>query len=189
MARSTRTRKTRTSTADRAAKAAALRTQLEEWKGNADPALVAMALARFGDGYSERNAMLIAMQCPGATDVDGFKAWISRGRCVRKGEHGIQILAPAGQGRDQVTTDSGKPETVSEWTAPDYDPSAPGIEGGSRPRQFFRIAYVFDIAQTDELTTEQPGPASEHRAELETARTELEEALDEVDSQLADMDA
>jgi hypothetical protein len=56
-----------------------------------------MALATH-DGYSDRNACLIAMQDPEATDVSGFHTWLSRGRSVRKGEAGIMILAPAGHG-------------------------------------------------------------------------------------------
>jgi antirestriction protein ArdC len=125
-----KTRKTRKTTEERKAQTAALRARLEEWQG-AEGAenLIAMALATF-DGYSDRNAQLIAMQAPTATDVDGFHAWKARGRAVRKGEHGIQILAPAG-------TRKGDPEAENEEDRKD--------------RQFFRIAYVFDIAQTDEL--------------------------------------
>jgi uncharacterized protein YjlB len=44
--------------------------------------------------YSMGNCMLIAMQRPDATQVAGFKAWQSLGRQVRKGEHGIRIMAP-----------------------------------------------------------------------------------------------
>lgn len=144
-----RPRKTAATTAERAAKVAALRDRLAQWQDDADPAMIAMALASH-DGYSDRNAMLIAMQMPTATDVAGFQAWKDRGRCVRRGEHGIAILAPAGKGkRDEVTTESGKPEVVAEWTAPGHDPAAPGIELSSkRERQFFKITYVFDVSQT-----------------------------------------
>lgn len=75
-------------------------------------------------GYSERNAMLIAMQCPGATEVHGFKTWLGQGRCVRKGEKGIQILAPAGKIEEDKLT-------------------------GDKEKMFFRVAYIFDISQTD----------------------------------------
>jgi hypothetical protein len=130
----------------RRAQVAALKEQLAEWQDEAGEELIAEVLARF-DGYSERNAMLIAMQDPEATDVEGFVAWLNRGRCVRKGESGIKILAPAGQGKaGEVTTESGKPEVVAEWG----DPTAGSVEGSSaQPRQFFKIAYVFDIRQTD----------------------------------------
>lgn len=49
--------------------------------------------ATFHD-YSANNCMLIAMQCPEATRVAGFKAWERLGRQVRKGEHAIRIMAP-----------------------------------------------------------------------------------------------
>src|SRR5579859_1906367 len=93
-----RPRKTAATTAQRAAKVKALRDRLEQWQEDTDPGLIAMALASH-DGYSDRNAMLIAMQMPTATDVAGFHAWKDRGRCVKRGERGIAILAPAGKGR------------------------------------------------------------------------------------------
>jgi hypothetical protein len=44
--------------------------------------------------YSLRNTLLIALQCPEATHVAGFRKWLELGRCVRKGEKGIRIFAP-----------------------------------------------------------------------------------------------
>ncbi len=45
--------------------------------------------------YSFGNSMLIALQCPGATQVAGFHAWKKEfGRTVKRGETGIRILAP-----------------------------------------------------------------------------------------------
>ena len=44
--------------------------------------------------YSLGNQLLIAMQAPDATFIAGFHAWKDLGRRVRKGEHGIRILAP-----------------------------------------------------------------------------------------------
>jgi hypothetical protein len=122
-------RKTRKSTEDRRAQVAALHDELDAFKATADPAELAVIFARF-DGYSERNAMLIAMQRPDATDVSGFHAWHDRGRRVMKGQHGIAILAPAGT------------STATE----------PGPEGNGETtttRQWFRVAYVFDIASTE----------------------------------------
>jgi antirestriction protein ArdC len=76
--------------------------------------------------YSWGNCALIAMQCPDATQVAGFKAWQQLGRQVRKGEHAIRILAPMSvKERDET-----------------------GEETGER-RVFFRAVPVFDIAQTD----------------------------------------
>jgi antirestriction protein ArdC len=122
-------RKTRKTTEERRAQTAALRERLEQYAEGLDEEQIAL-ITSLHDGYSERNAMLIAMQMPEATDVSGFKAWLDRGRVVRKGEHGIQILAPAGH-RDAV-------EATEDTEA-------------QSARQFFRLVPVFDVSQTDEL--------------------------------------
>jgi len=150
-----RSRKTATTTGARQATAAALKDRLTQWQADADPALIAMALATH-DGYSDRNACLIAMQDPGATDVSGFKTWITRGRCVRRGEHGLMILAPAG-------TSAGKDNGPGAAEA-----SGDGHDGEQgKPRQFFRITYVFDIAQTDPLPGGADDVAELHAAEVD----------------------
>jgi hypothetical protein len=155
--RKTRPRKTRKTTEERRAQVAALADRLEEFKGDLDEAGAAEIFARF-DGYSERNAMLIAMQRPGATDVSGFKAWQGRGRSVMPGETGIQILAPAG----------------TEKLAEPEEAPAPG-EITVKPRQFFRLAYVFDVAQTEPLEVAQARWAA-RRAEIQAAADDAAEA-------------
>ena len=50
-------------------------------------------MARF-HRYSFNNTPLIAMQCPGATRLAGFQSWKKFGRCVKKGEKGIKVIAP-----------------------------------------------------------------------------------------------
>lgn len=75
--------------------------------------------------YSFTNACLIAAQRPDATQVAGFGAWKALHRFVRRGEHGIAILAPIVRQRHDDEGDV--------WRA---------IVG-------FRTAYVFDLAQTD----------------------------------------
>ena len=87
-------------------------------------------IARFHN-YSFGNAILIASQRPDSTHVAGFQAWKKLGRFVRKGENGIAILAPmvARQNKEQPAS---KPEG--------NDPSL--IFG-------FRVAYVFDVSQTE----------------------------------------
>lgn len=82
-------------------------------------------MARFHN-YSFGNCMLIAIQCPTATQVAGYERWKELGRQVRKGERGIGILAPFTR---KVTDD----------------------ETGEEGRRVigFRAAHVFDIAQTD----------------------------------------
>ena len=45
--------------------------------------------------YSVNNTMLIFQQRPDATLVAGFRKWQNQfGRHVKKGEHGITIIAP-----------------------------------------------------------------------------------------------
>jgi len=87
-------------------------------------------LARFHH-YSFGNALLIAVQKPEATHVAGFHAWRKLGRFVRKGEHGIAILAPmvSRQDRDHQT--------------PSRDENEASLIFG------FKVAYVFDVSQTD----------------------------------------
>ncbi len=96
--------------------------------------------------YSFGNVLLIAMQFPGASQVAGFHTWKKKfGRTVKKGEKGIQILAPC---------------TFTQRTEQDkIDPTTqrPGLDDNGQPlketaavqcRQF-RIEYVFDVSQTE----------------------------------------
>lgn len=76
--------------------------------------------------YSLNNQLLIMMQCPDATRVAGFRRWTELGRHVRKGEHGIGILAPCIY------------KTKDDETGKD-----------ERRVTGFRVAHVFDISQTD----------------------------------------
>jgi len=78
--------------------------------------------------YSFSNQLLILMQQPEATQVAGYQRWKALGRQVRLGEKAIHILAPIVR--------RPKPEEVSE-DAPE-----------ARQTFGFRLAYVFDIAQT-----------------------------------------
>jgi antirestriction protein ArdC len=75
--------------------------------------------------YSVGNCMLIAMQCPEATRVAGFRKWQELGRQVRKGEKSIRILAPHTYKR------------VDERT------------GEEAEHVYFRAVAVFDVTQTD----------------------------------------
>lgn len=90
--------------------------------------------------YSFRNQILIAMQCPTATLVGGFHSWRDVGRFVKKGEKGIAILAPvlvkAGK------KDSDVPISPQQEQASSTVPEKRRLAG-------FRLAHVFDIAQTE----------------------------------------
>jgi antirestriction factor ArdC-like protein len=93
------------------------------------------AMARFHE-YSFGNIMAIARQRPTATRVAGLRAWNELGRFVRKGEKGIQILAPMiGQRRRRDT------EEQEQSTNTDGKP-APMLIG-------FRAVYVFDRLSRD----------------------------------------
>jgi hypothetical protein len=119
------------------------------------------AIGRF-HRYSLGNAMLIAFQKPTATHVAGFQAWRAFGRFVKKGEHGILVLAPIVREKTQGTQDVETDETSSPVG--------------------YRAAYVFDISQTDGRELPQigsvSGEPSEYRERLGTFMREQSIALE-----------
>jgi hypothetical protein len=108
------------------------------------------AMARF-HSYSFGNILQIARQRPSATRVAGIRAWNELGRFVKKGEKGIQILAPIiGHRRKRDTAEQEQ----------DAKP-APMLIG-------FRAVYVFDLSQTEgadlpEFEHNITGEVGEHR--------------------------
>jgi antirestriction protein ArdC len=90
------------------------------------------AMGRFHN-YSLGNAILIGFQKPEATHVAGFRTWQTLGRYVKKGEHGIAIMAPIVWRRKVMPAD-------------DEDDKSNGEEEMTLA---FKTAYVFDISQTD----------------------------------------
>lgn len=119
---------TRKSPAEKQAEVDALKAHFGEWEEDQEEETLAAYIA-LHDGYSERNALLIASQNPDATDVRGYQAWLAQGRRVRKGETGIRILAPKGKRDEEKDVKTG-----------DVTQTA---------RQFFGLASVFDVTQTD----------------------------------------
>ena len=96
--------------------------------------------------YSFNNTLLIAMQRPDATLVAGYNAWKNKfNRYVKKGEKGIQIIAPAPvkerEEREKIDKDTGL--TVLN------ENGEPEIEVVEKVIPRFRVATVFDYAQTD----------------------------------------
>ncbi|GMU82456.1 MAG: hypothetical protein AMXMBFR47_23270 [Planctomycetota bacterium] len=85
------------------------------------------AMSRFHT-YSWGNVLLILSQKPDATHVAGFQTWRTLGRFVRKGEHGIVIIAPM-------------LITRKEEAAADGDETQKLLR--------FKAVYVFDVSQTD----------------------------------------
>lgn len=95
--------------------------------------------------YSFNNTMLIAMQKPEATLVAGYGAWNKKfNRQVKRGEKGIQIIAPAPI-RQKEEIEKFDPVTNEPVLRPDGQPETEEIEH-IIPR--FRVATVFDVSQT-----------------------------------------
>ena len=93
------------------------------------------AMARFHN-YSFGNIVAIARQRPTATRVAGFGTWKEMGRFVKRGERGIQILAPMIGNRRRNT------ESAQNTDA----------DGNAKPQPVligFRAVYVFDVEQTE----------------------------------------
>ena len=93
------------------------------------------AMARFHN-YSFGNILQIARQRPSATRVAGIRTWNELGRFVKKGEKGIQILAPVTGYRRR------KAEAEQDAAADTETKPQPVLIG-------FRAVYVFDYAQTE----------------------------------------
>ena len=89
------------------------------------------AMARFHN-YSFGNILQIARQRPTATRVAGFGTWKELGRFVKRGEKGIQILAPVVGFRRR--NDEAEQETDGE---------------PQRVLIGFRAVYVWNYAQTE----------------------------------------
>lgn len=82
------------------------------------------------------NQLLVALACPDATFVAGFKAWLGLGYCVKKGERAIAIIAPLPlKERDRLS----------------------GEETGET-RLLFKTVFVFDRAQVDPIKGVEQAP-------------------------------
>ena len=96
--------------------------------------------------YSLNNIMLIHSQRPDATLVAGFNKWKNQfGRHVKKGERGIQILAPVPFKKkvDEVKLD---PHTK----APMLDKDGNLVKEEKEVSvPMFKVVSVFDVSQTD----------------------------------------
>ena len=86
------------------------------------------------------NQLLIALSCPDATFVAGFKAWLSLGYCVRKGETAIRIIAP-------MPVKPRRDDDINDDTA-----------GDAQPRVLFKAVSVFDRSQVAQLNGLEPAP-------------------------------
>ena len=96
--------------------------------------------------YSVNNTMLIYMQRPDATLVAGFNKWKNQfERHVKKGEHGITIIAPTPY-KKKIEEMKRDPDTH----APILDADGKAVmEEKEIEIPMFRPVKVFDYAQTD----------------------------------------
>lgn len=101
-------------------------------------------MAKFHN-YSFNNTLLIAMQKPEATLVAGYQAWQKKfNRQVKRGEKGIQIIAPA-PFKEKQEIEKTDPETGEIVIGKDGQPETEVVE---RVITKFRVTTVFDVSQT-----------------------------------------
>ena len=122
--------------------------------------------------YSVNNTMLIYMQRPDATLVAGFQKWKNQfERHVKKGEHGITIIAPTPY-KKKIEEMKRDPDTQ----APILDADGKAImEEKEIEIPMFRPVKVFDVSQTDgkplpELASSLSGTVPHYEAFLEALR-------------------
>ena len=122
--------------------------------------------------YSVNNTMLIYMQRPDATLVAGFNKWKNQfERHVKKGEHGITIIAPTPY-KKKIEEMKRDPDTH----APILDADGKAVmEEKEIEIPMFRPVKVFDVSQTDgkplpELASSLSGTVPHYEAFMEAVR-------------------
>ena len=123
--------------------------------------------------YSFRNSILLMIQKPDATYVAGFNAWKTKfRRYVKKGEKGIQILAPCPY-RVKVEMEKIDPKTQKPVINAEGKPVTELVE---ITKPAFRPVYVFDVSQTSgeplpQLVTELTGNVEKYNAFIESLKS------------------
>ena len=122
--------------------------------------------------YSVNNTMLIYMQKPDATLVAGYNKWKDQfERHVKKGEHGITIIAPTPY-KKKIEEMKRDPDTH----APILDADGKAVmEEKEIEIPMFRPVKVFDVSQTDgkplpELASSLSGNVPNYEAFMEALR-------------------
>ena len=122
--------------------------------------------------YSVNNTMLIYMQKPDATLVAGYNKWKNQfERHVKKGEHGITIIAPT-PFKKKIEEQKLDPDTK----APILDAEGKAVmEEREVEIPMFRPVKVFDVSQTDgkplpELASSLSGTVPHYEAFMEALR-------------------
>ncbi|MFH2038511.1 MAG: ArdC-like ssDNA-binding domain-containing protein [Chloroflexota bacterium] len=96
--------------------------------------------------YSWHNMLLISIQCPQATRVAGYQSWKAKfQRQVKQGEKGIAILAPCFTRKKDRPEEKVKEQKDHEGEKPEDTPK----QKQQKQLYGFRVAYVFDVSQTD----------------------------------------
>ena len=139
--------------------------------------------------YSVNNTMLIYMQKPDATLVAGYNKWKNQfERHVKKGEHGITIIAPT-PFKKKIEEQKLDPDTK----APILDAEGKAVmEEREVEIPMFRPVKVFDVSQTDgkplpELASSLSGNVQNYEAFMEALRRSAPVPLS-VESMAAKMD-
>ncbi|MEB6550193.1 ArdC-like ssDNA-binding domain-containing protein [Heyndrickxia sporothermodurans] len=94
------------------------------------------------NNYSINNSILIAMQKPDATMVQGFNAWKDMGRYVQKGEKALKVLAPLIK---KVEMEHIDPKTQK----PKIDEKGNIVTSEQKVITGFKMVPVYDVSQTD----------------------------------------
>ena len=122
--------------------------------------------------YSVNNTMLIYLQKPDATLVAGFNKWKDQfGRHVKKGERGIQIIAPT-----PFLKKTQEPMLDPDTKAPLLDADGNEIlEEHTVKIPVFKPVSVFDVSQTEgkplpQLASTLSGDVQQYEAFLEALR-------------------
>ena len=122
--------------------------------------------------YSVNNTMLIYMQKPDATLVAGYNKWKNQfERHVKKGEHGLTIIAPT-PFKKKIEEQKLDPDTK----APILDAEGKAVmEEREVEIPMFRPVKVFDVSQTDgkplpELASSLSGNVQNYEAFMEALR-------------------
>ena len=122
--------------------------------------------------YSVNNTMLIYMQKPDATLVAGYNKWKNQfERHVKRGEHGITIIAPT-PFKKKIEEQKLDPDTK----APILDAEGKAVmEEREVEISMFRPVKVFDVSQTDgkplpELASTLSGSVQNYEAFMEALR-------------------
>ena len=122
--------------------------------------------------YSFNNSLLIAMQRPEATMVAGYTAWQANfHRNVKKGEHGIRILAPSPY-KVKKDIDKVDPDTKQPVIGKDGVPVKEHVEV-TIPA--YKVTTIFDVSQTEgepmpEISNNLTGDVKEYERFFEAIR-------------------